>query len=162
RVSLKGALDGSDVTKRNPHRIFDEHKFRTVKRPICYRKGAFGFSVEGILSIENFVSLRPLRLLRDLDGRFHGFSSRRAEENHVEIGRRDFGEIVGERCCILRWESHRNLMTLLLLKPLSSSKHPRMIMAKPKRTEAAKKIEDLLRISCEVVHALGLVDDDAV
>jgi hypothetical protein len=37
-----------------------------------------------------------------------------------------------------------------------------MIMAKPKRTEAAKKIEDLLRISCEVVHALGLVDDDTV
>jgi hypothetical protein len=53
-------------------------------------------------------------------------------------------------------------MTLFLLETLPCSKHARVIVAKPKRTEAAKKIEDLTFIPREIVHALSAVDDDTV
>ena len=89
--------------------------------------------------------LRPPRAggaLGHLDRGLHRLRARRAEEDHVEIGRRAQGDVVRQRSRILRHEGDGDLVPLLLLEAAPRLEDARMVVAEGQRAEAAEEVED--------------------
>ncbi len=162
RIALEGAADGVDIAEGHLDVVVEQAELAAIERPVGDRQHALGLAVEGVLGIDDARPLRAGSAFGHLDGRFHGFRTGGAEEDHVEIAGRDFRKVLGKRRGILRHEGNRDLVAVLVLELLARRDDARMVVAEGQRPEAAEEIENLPAVLVDVVHAFGSLDLDLV
>ncbi|CAM5200189.1 hypothetical protein BTHI11S_02081 [Bosea thiooxidans] len=162
RIALQREANRLDIAEGHLDPVLDQLELRLVERRIRDREHALGLAVERVRGMQDLRLRRPLRLLGHLQRRLHRLRAGGAEEDHVEIARRDGGEVLRQRRRILRHERHADLVAVLVLELLPRGDDARMVVPEGDRAEAAEEIEDPAAVPGDVVHALGAIDEDPV